>query len=139
MPDKARILLVDDEAVLTRMVSIRLVSAGYEVVTAADGKQALGQAKRLKPDLIILDLMLPKMDGYNVCRLLKYDAHYSKIPVLILTARTMDKDIRLAIDCGADAYLTKPFDAKVLLDRVKQLLEKAQVEKSQQEGGHPHD
>lgn len=128
MSDKARILLVDDEAVLSRMVAIRLESAGYEVVTAADGPQALERAKKLEPDLIILDLMLPKLDGYNVCRLLKYDSQYNKIPILILTARTMAKDIKLATDCGADGYLTKPFEGKVLLQRVRELLEKNQAE-----------
>lgn len=129
MPDKAKILLVDDEPALARIVGMRFEAAGYEVVTAGDGQQALEKTKRLKPDLIILDLMLPKLDGYNVCRLLKYDAQYSKIPVLILTARALSKDMRLATDCGADGYLTKPFDAKELLEKVKELLAKAQAEK----------
>ncbi len=122
MSEKVRILLVDDEPDLVRLVSVRLEAAGYEVVTAFDGQQALDQAKKLKPALIILDLMLPKVDGYKVCRLLKFDERYKTIPILIFTARAQVEDIRLATECGADAYLTKPFDAQMLLEKIKELL-----------------
>ena len=122
MTDKVRILLVDDEPDLVKLVSVRLVSAGYDIVTAYDGQQALEQVKLQKPSLIILDLMLPKLDGYKVCRLLKFDERYKNIPILIFTARAQVEDIQLATHCGADAYLTKPFDAKMLLDKLKELL-----------------
>ncbi|MBI1953902.1 MAG: response regulator [Candidatus Omnitrophica bacterium] len=121
MPGK-NILLVDDEPDLVQLVSLRLTSAGYEVATAMDGQQALDQVKKAKPDLIILDLMLPKLDGYKVCRLLKFDERYKAIPVLIFTARAQAQDIQLAMECGADAYMTKPFDAAGLLAKVSELM-----------------
>ena len=122
MSDKTRILLVDDEPDLVQLVSLRLVTAGYEVAVAYDGQQALDRVKESKPDLIILDLMLPKMDGYKVCRLLKFDERYQKVPILIFTARAQAEDIKLAMDCGADAYLTKPFDLGELMHIVAMLL-----------------
>ena len=122
MEKKTCILLVDDEPDLVQMVSFRLTASGYEVITAFDGQQALDQVKKGKPDLIILDLMLPKLDGYKVCRLLKFDERTKSIPVLIFTARAQVEDVTLATECGADAYLTKPFEAKVLLDKLQELL-----------------
>ncbi len=122
MAEKKQILLVDDEPDLIQMVSLRLKSAGYEVTTAQDGQQALDQVKQGKPDLIILDLMLPKLDGYKVCRLLKFDERYRNIPVLIFTARAQEEDIRLATQCGSNGYLTKPFEAKALLMKLEELL-----------------
>ena len=77
---------------------------------------------KVKPDLVILDLMLPKIDGYKVCRLLKFDERTRQIPVLIFTARAQVEDVMLATECGADSYLTKPFDAQVLLSRLQELL-----------------
>jgi len=122
MADSPRILLVDDEPDLVHLVSARLQAAGYQVTTAADGQQALDLVRQEKPDLIILDLMLPKVNGYKVCRLLKFDDRYRKIPILIFTARAQEEDIRLATDCGAEAYLTKPFEAQVLLAKLSDLL-----------------
>lgn len=122
-----RILLVDDEPDLVQLVSLRLATAGYEVTAAYDGQQALEQVKLSNPDLIILDLMLPKLDGYKVCRLLKFDPGTKKIPILIFTARAQAEDIKLATECGADAYLTKPFEAQILLDKLKELLSRAQA------------
>lgn len=123
MESKTRILLVDDEPDLVQMVSVRLTAAGYEVTPAYDGQQALDQVKQARPDLIILDLMLPKLDGYKVCRLLKFDERTKSIPVLIFTARAQVEDVTLATECGADGYLTKPFEAKALLEKLQQLLE----------------
>ena len=122
-----RILLVDDEPDLVQLVSVRLKNAGYEVTVAYDGHQALDQAKLSKPDLIILDLMLPKLDGYKVCRSLKLDEKTKGIPILIFTARAQAEDIKLATECGADAYLTKPFEAQILLDKLKELQSRAQT------------
>ena len=123
MEKKTRILLVDDEPDLVQMVSVRLAASGYDVVPAYDGQQALDQVKQVKPDLIILDLMLPKLDGYKVCRLLKFDERTQSIPILIFTARAQVEDVTLATECGADAYLTKPFEAKALLGKIQDLLE----------------
>ena len=119
---KTRILLVDDEPDLVQMVSARLKAAGYEISTAYDGQEALEKVKESRPDLMILDLMLPKLDGYKVCRLLKFDERTRGIPILICTARAQVEDVTLATECGADAYLTKPFEAKVLLSKLQELL-----------------
>ncbi|MDD5496773.1 MAG: response regulator [Candidatus Omnitrophica bacterium] len=115
-----RILIVDDEAQLVEMVKMRLEAAGYEVITSYDGQDGFEKARDERPDLIILDLMLPKMDGYKVCGLLKNDARYSKIPIIMFTARAQDEDIKIGKDLGAEEYVTKPFDAKLLLAKIKE-------------------
>ena len=117
-----RILIVDDEVQLVEMVKMRLEAAGYEVISAYDGREGFDKAKKDKPDLIILDLMLPKMDGYKVCGLLKNDARYNKIPIIMFTARVQEEDMRLGKDLGAEEYVTKPFDPKTLLLKIKKLL-----------------
>ena len=117
-----KILVVDDEIAMTKVVEIRLRAAGYDVVLAHDGQEGLEKAKAENPDLMILDLMLPKMDGFKVCGLLKSDARYKKIPIIIYTARVQDSDQQLGKEVGADAYITKPFDPQVLLGKVKELL-----------------
>ena len=125
MTEQRTILLVDDEPDLVQLVSIRLQAAGYRVITATDGQQALDAVKQTRPDLIILDLMLPKVDGYKVCRLLKFDERYKTIPIIVFTARAQDGDIRMATECGADAYLTKPFEAQTLLSKLRDLMSAA--------------
>lgn len=117
-----KILVVDDETQLVEMVKIRLEAAGYMVVCAYDGQEALEKAKKEKPDLIILDLMLPKMDGYKVCGLLKNDSRYGKIPIIMFTAKAQDEDMVLGRELGADAYMTKPFDPKLLLGKIQDLI-----------------
>lgn len=117
-----RILIVDDEVQLVEMVKMRLEASGYETISAYDGQEGFDKAKKDKPDLIILDLMLPKMDGYKVCGLLKNDARYSKIPIIMFTARVQEEDVRLGKDLGAEEYVTKPFDPKVLLSKIKELI-----------------
>lgn len=117
-----RILVVDDEPDLVEMIKMRLEASGYEVIPAYDGKEALDKAKKEKPDLIILDLMLPKIDGYKVCRMLKFDEKYKKIPIIMFTARAQEQDIKLGKDVGGDAYITKPFEPQGLLAKIKELL-----------------
>ena len=117
-----RILIVDDEVQLVEMVKMRLEAAGYETISAYDGQDGFDKARKDKPDLIILDLMLPKMDGYKVCGLLKNDARYSKIPIIMFTARVQEEDVRLGKDLGAEEYVTKPFDPKILLSKIKELI-----------------
>ncbi len=119
---KKKILFAEDETDLVKTVSFRLTAVGYEVIKAYDGQKALELARTQNPDLIILDLMLPEMDGYKVCELLKTDSRYSSIPILIFTARTQEKDRRLGQKAGADAYITKPFDSAVLLAKIEELL-----------------
>jgi DNA-binding response OmpR family regulator len=117
-----RILLVDDEPELVKAIEIRLKAADYEVLAAYDGQEGLDKAKKEKPDLIILDLMLPKMDGYKVCGLLKADTRYNKIPIIMFTARAQESDKKMGEEVGVDAYITKPFEHQVLLKKIKELL-----------------
>lgn len=120
--DKKRILLVDDEKDSVETLTFRLEANNYEVVSAYDGQEGLDKARREKPNLIILDLMLPHMDGYKVCGLLKSDARYSKIPIILFTARAQESDKKMGEEVGADAYITKPFEPKVLLGKIEELL-----------------
>ena len=117
-----RILVVDDEPDIITVLKGRLVSAGYDVVTAADGREALDTVRQAAPDLIILDLMLPKVNGYEVCTMLKQDARHQIIPIILFTALTQEKDKQLAAQCGADAYVCKPFKGQELLERIRALL-----------------
>jgi len=123
--NKKKILLVEDEKVLIETVTLRLEANGYEVISAYDGFAGLGKAKKEKPDLIILDLMLPKMDGYKVCGLLKADTRYNKIPIIMFTARAQESDKKMGKEVGADAYITKPFEPPVLLEKIRQLLKES--------------
>ncbi len=119
---KNKILLVDDERDLVETMVFQLGHAGYEVVTAYDGAEGLEKAKTEKPYHIILDLMMPKMDGYKVCGLLKKDARYSRIPIILFTARAQESDMKLGEEAGADAYIVKPFESKALLGKIESLL-----------------
>ena len=119
-----RILIVDDEVDLVETVRFPLEMEGYQVLVSYNGEDALHQARKEKPDLIILDLMLPKLDGYKVCRLLKFDERYKHIPILMLTAKTQEKDRLLGRETGADEYITKPFDIDTLMEKVKTYLNK---------------
>ena len=122
--NKKTILLVDDEPDLLESLAIRMKASGYNVLMAIDGLDALKKARTLNPDMIILDLMLPKMDGYKVARLLKFDGRYSHIPILILSARGQDLDKEMAKNAGADDYMVKPFESSDLLSRTERLLAK---------------
>ncbi|MCX5712146.1 MAG: response regulator [Candidatus Omnitrophica bacterium] len=117
-----RILVVDDEAELVELVKMRLEANGYSVLTAYDGKEALDIAKKEMPDLIILDLMLPKIDGYKVCRMLKFDEKYKKIPIIMFTARALESDKKVGLEVGADDYMVKPFEPELLLSKIKEFL-----------------
>ncbi len=119
---KKKILVVDDEAELVGMVKMRLEANQYEVITAFDGQEALDTARREKPDLILLDLMLPKIDGYKVCGLLKADTRFRTIPIILFTARAQDSDKKMAEETGANAYITKPFEPQVLLKKIAELI-----------------
>jgi DNA-binding response OmpR family regulator len=119
---KKRILVVDDESELVKAIQIRIELAGYEILVACNGREGLEKARKEKPDLIILDLMLPKMDGYKVCAMLKHDARYMKIPIIMLTARAQESDEKLGYECGAEAFITKPFQHEAVLAKIKELL-----------------
>ena len=122
LPRKKRILAVDDEENLIEALTCRLEASDYEVIRAFDGREALHKAKGEKPDLIILDIMLPFLDGFEICRLLKFDSNYSNIPIILLTSKVSDQDKKTGMEVGADAYLTKPYDAKNLLEKIGELL-----------------
>lgn len=117
-----KILIVDDEISVVKGIEILLKDNKYEAAVAYDGEEALKKIKLEKPDLIILDLTLPKIDGYEICRTLESDAEYKKIPVIMLTAREDVKDMETGMKIGASAYLTKPFNMEMLLGIVKGLL-----------------
>jgi len=119
---KKKLLVVDDEKELVDLLRKRLELNGYEVVTAYDGQEGLGKARSEKPDLIILDLMLPKMDGYKVCGLLKKDNRLNHIPIILFTARAQEADRKLGQEVGAEAYLTKPYVPETLLAEIRRLL-----------------
>ena len=118
-----KILVVDDEPFIVQMVVSRLTASGYESISAADGDEALKKARSENPDLIILDVMLPKMDGFQVCAVLKQDERYQHIPIILFTAKGGDKARQVGLEeCGADGYLTKPFEAQKLLAKISELL-----------------
>lgn len=118
----AKILVADDEPDIVDTLKIRLEAADFKVITAYDGLEALNKAREEQPDLIILDVMLPKLDGFQVSRLIKFDEKYKGTPILMLTARTQEKDKVTGLKTGADAYLTKPYDPQELMATVKSLL-----------------
>jgi DNA-binding response OmpR family regulator len=119
-----KILVVDDEADLVETLRFPLEMEGFNVLVSYNGEDALSQARKENPDLILLDLMLPKLDGYKVCRLLKFDERYKHIPILMLTAKTQEKDKLLGKETGANEYITKPFDIDELMKKVKGYLNK---------------
>jgi CheY-like chemotaxis protein len=121
---RRRILIVEDQAVIVDMLRMRLEANNYEVITASDGQTGLEKAQKEKPNLIILDVMLPKMNGYKVCQLLKTDPKYKAIPIIISSGRTPQEIKKVGQEVGADAYVSKPFEAEELLAKMKELLEK---------------
>jgi class 3 adenylate cyclase len=118
----ARVLIADDNAANVDILSTRLAVHGYEILTAADGDEALRVARERHPDLILLDVMMPKLDGFEVCRRLKADVSLPFMPVILVTARAESKDVVTGLDAGADEYLTKPVDQAALVARVKSML-----------------
>lgn len=117
-----KILVVDDEPQIARIMKITLEQGGYEVVVASDGAQGLKLAKETGPDLILLDLMLPNIDGYKVCRLLKFDQKYRHIPIVLISAMGEAQDKELGEQVGADLFVAKPFRTDELLGHVERLL-----------------
>ena len=123
MSDAPRTVLVaDDDEDILQLVSFRLERAGYTVVTAADGQQALAAARQHQPDLAVLDVMMPGLNGYEVTRQLRADPATAAIPVILLTARVQEADVSRGFEAGADDYLRKPFSPQELQDRVDVLL-----------------
>lgn len=126
-PIMAKVLVVDDEPDAVELVSFNLKAAGYEVVTADDGNEAIKRARQHTPDLVLLDVMLPEVDGLEVCKLLRRDPVTSGVPIIMLTAKAAEIDRVLGLELGADDYMTKPFSPRELVLRVKNLLKRRQA------------
>jgi DNA-binding response OmpR family regulator len=121
----ARILVVDDEPDIRLVLEARLQTAGFAVETADDGLQALSRIRSNPPDLVVLDLMLPGIDGFGVCAMVKRDQRFNRLPIIMLTARSQPNDRSTGEAMGADAYMTKPFRADELLAKIRELLNAA--------------
>lgn len=121
MPESKKILIADDEPDFIELISMRLEVNGYDVISAKDGQEAIDKTKSDKPDLLILDLMMPKVDGFEVCRMLKFDDNFKDLPIIMLSALDQQQDREKAIEAGADEYFIKPFDLDLLLTKIKGL------------------
>ncbi len=122
---KARLLIIDDEKEFIDTIAVRLKALGYDIIEALSGEEGLDKVHKEKPDLIILDLAMPGMDGFEVCERLKVDKDYKAVPIVVLSAKFQPNDIQFAKELGADAYLTKPVDLKMLLTQIESFLRKA--------------
>ena len=118
-----RILIVDDEQDIVESLKFVLEVSGFTCYCAYNGEDGLRMAKELSPDLIILDVMMPKINGYKISRLLKYDKKYKDIPIIMVTARSQEEDKLIGEETGADEYITKPFDLDFVVQRVQAHLE----------------
>jgi DNA-binding response OmpR family regulator len=119
---RKRVLICDDDELLRDLVQYRLTNRGYEVFAAKDGREALDLAREFAPDAMLLDAMMPGVDGYEVLRQLREDPALSKIPVIMLTARKQENDILTALELGADEYMVKPFIPEELVARLSRLI-----------------
>ena len=124
MTDSPHVLICDDDTLVIELVQFRLEAKGFQVAIAEDGEEALRKASDIRPSLIVLDAMMPKLDGFNVLSTLKSDAALKDIPVIMLTARKGDKDIVSALEKGAEDYMVKPFIPDELIARVSRILAK---------------
>jgi two-component system phosphate regulon response regulator PhoB len=124
------ILVVDDELDIRELIEYNLTKAGYHVASAASGEECLELINRTSPDLLLLDLMLPGINGLDVCRTLKRDPGLSKIPIIMISARGEESDVVVGLELGADDYVPKPFSPRVLLARVKSVLRRLQAPKA---------
>jgi len=130
---KTKILVVDDEPDALELIEVNLKVAGFEVISAANGRVALDKARAAAPALILLDVMLPEVDGLEVCKNLRHDPKTSAIPIIMLTARAAELDRVLGLELGADDYVTKPFSPRELILRIKNLLKRgAKAEPAQE-------
>jgi len=119
---KGKILVVDDEIYIVHILDFSLGIEGYEVMTALDGEQALAKVSQDKPDLIVLDIMMPKLDGYETCKALKSNPGTKDIPVILLSAKGRNVDQKVGFEVGADDYITKPFSPRKLVERINAIL-----------------
>ena len=132
------VLIVDDEPAILKIVSKRLETAGYRVVVAMDGESALARIRESAPELVILDVMMPKLNGYEVCARLKQDPVHRHIPIVMFTAKSEEADYWHGMAAGADAYLTKPFDASDLHLLVNKLIQALEADRRKSTEGPGH-
>lgn len=126
-----KILIAEDEPDLRSLMAIRLEKSGYKVVVASDGEEAMIKAKQENPDMIFLDIMMPKKDGLSVCKELRQDSNFRKKPIIILTARRNSEDgVRAIIDSGANTFITKPYGPQQLLATVEKYLTKSTADEN---------
>ena len=121
--NKRTVLIADDEIDIVETVKFMLESEGFEVLTAYDGEEALKTARTAIPDIILLDVMMPKINGYKVSRLLKFDKKFQDIPILMITARSQEEDKLIGEETGADEYITKPFEISDVIDLINKYLQ----------------
>jgi len=122
--DMKKVLIVDDELDIVESLKFVLEQAGFECHCAYNGEDGLNLAREILPDLIILDVMMPKINGFKICRLLKYDIKYKNIPILMVTARSQNEDKLIGEETGVDEYITKPFELDEIVEKVKGYLNK---------------
>lgn len=133
---KETILIVEDDENIQQLVGYNLAKAGFSVFYAENGEQALDSVKRDSPDLVVLDIMLPSLNGFEVCKILRKDPQTRTLPIIMLTAKGEENDVTTGLDLGADDYITKPFSPKILISRIKAALRRRE-ELSVEEGGEP--
>ncbi|TDI89877.1 MAG: response regulator [Caldithrix sp.] len=124
---KKKILIIEDYNNIVEILTMRLNAMGYEVISAKDGQEGLTLARKKKPDLIVLDVMLPKMNGYKISRLLKFDSRYKDIPIIMLTSRETKRDEQIGLETGADEYVYKSDRTGKLLKTIRHFLDSTPV------------
>jgi DNA-binding response OmpR family regulator len=125
--ERKRILVVDDEIYIVHILEFTLTMEGYEVITAGDGEEALRKMEQERPDLVVLDIMMPKLDGYEVCRRLREDEEFRMVPVILLSAKGRPIDRETGMEVGADDYMVKPFSPRRLLEKIRELLARQEL------------
>ena len=133
------VLVVDDEEDIQELVKLCLARDGYDILTTDTGEQALTMARSRHPGLVVLDLLLPGLSGLDVCKILKADPRTQRIPIILLSAKGQESDIVAALELGADDYITKPFNAKVLAARVRRALRRGREQELDRGAIHIHD
>ncbi len=128
MTNKKRLLLVEDDVFGAETLKYALEAKGHEVIMATNGREALSIVRKRNPQLVVLDIMMPKMDGYHFCRLVKFDTRYKHIPVIFVSSKIQEADKKLGFTCGGDEYITKPYDINNLVTLVDKYLESVQVD-----------
>jgi two-component system, OmpR family, alkaline phosphatase synthesis response regulator PhoP len=134
---KETILVVEDDENIQQLVGYNLARAGYHVIFAEKGDQALQLVKREKPDLVVLDIMLPVLNGYQVCKALREDPRTQSLPIIMLTAKSEESEVATGLDLGADDYITKPFSPKILISRIKAVLRRREDKEGDDKQGEP--